>query len=248
MCGVPMPPAIRGETAAERHPAGASRDQRGAVGADRAHRLGVEQGGPQMLLGTRALDEVGARGHRPVQRDQAEPHRERLVQRGDVAEPDEHLGPRRPHRLPVEGVGHALCAVAAARADDRVDGRVAPGALQIGGTVGVGAGQVPQLAVPVEDVRGGHGVEAPAAQHVEPGREPLLGNGSAGGDHGHSGAGGEAGRPPQRGQGAHGFSSRTGMPGVFSPNTCAYRDSSASRARTMVSARRKPWPSPSKVR
>ncbi len=220
-------------------------DQGRAAGGDHADRLGGEQGGLQVLLRPCVLEEVDPGRHRSVQGDEAQPGGERLVQRRDVAEADQHLGPRRPHRLPVEEVGHALDAVSAAGAQHRVDGRVAPGRLEVGGPVGVGAREVVEGGVPVQDVRGHHRVEVPAAQHVQSGVQALLRHGTAGGDDGDACSGGEPGRA---GQGLHRVSSKVGTPGGFSPKTWEYRESSASRARTMVSARRKPCPSPSKVR
>lgn len=240
-----VPGGEEGEAAAEGDAAGSAGGEGGAVRGQDAHGLRGEQRGPQVLLSAGVLHEVDAGGDGSVQRDQAEADGERLVQGGAVAEAEEHLRPGGPHRVPVEEVDHALGAVAAARADHRVDARVAPGALEVGRPLGVGAGQVAQLAVPVQDMGCGERVEVPAAQQVEAGLEPLLDDGSAGRDDGHTGAGSEPGRPQEV---LHFASSRVGMPGTRSPNTCAYRDSSASRARTTVSARRKPCPSPSKAR
>ncbi len=181
-----------------------------------------------------------------MQRGEAQAGREGLVQNGEIAEPDEDLGPGRPQRVPVEQVGHALRAVAAAGAQHGVDGGVAPGVLEVGGAVGVRAGQVAELGVTVQDMGCDHRVEVPAAQHVEARLQPLLGHRPAGGDDGDPRARGQPARPLKF---LHGVSSTFGTGGVgFSPNTWAYRDSSASRARTMVSARRNPWPSPAKVR
>ena len=142
----------------------------------------------------------------------------------------------------------ALHAVAAPRAQHRVHRGVAPGGLQIGGPVGVRAREVVELAVPVQHMGCHHRVEIPAAQHVEPGLEPFLGDRSTGGDDGDTGAGGESGGPHEGPYGlCHLASSSLGIPGGSIPKTWAYRESSDSRTRTIVSARRNPCPSPSKA-
>jgi hypothetical protein len=55
---------------------------------------------------------------------------------------------------------------------------------------------------------------------------------------------------PVRGPAGYGhpFSSSSGTSSLVRPKHCAYNESSASTVLMMVSARRKPWPSPSKAR
>ena len=58
--------------------------------------------------------------------------------------------------------------------------------------VGVRAREIPELAVPVEDMGPHDGVQIPAAQHVQARLEPFLRNRPAGRDHGHARARGES--------------------------------------------------------
>lgn len=94
-------------------------------------------------------------------------------------------------------------------------------------------------------------IEVPAAQQVGPGVQPLRRDRTARRDDTHPVAGDQppGAVPGDGGTGTCHFVSSSGGTSVRAmPKVCAYSDSSASTARTMVSARRKPWPSPSKAR
>ena len=124
--------------------------------------------------------------HRPVDRGEAEPGGERLVQGGDVGEPDEHLGTRGGERVPVQQVDHPLHAVPAACAEHRLHLGVAPGPHQVVGAGGVVGGEVAEAFVgpahvlahgttdPRSGVRRGRGRGAPA-RPAPPGRRPRPG-------------------------------------------------------------------------
>ncbi len=150
-----------------------------------------------MLGGGAVGDEGGAGGQRAVQGGEAEVPGEGLVQGADVAEADEGLGPGGAHRRPVEQVDHPVHAVAAAGADDGVDGGVEPVGLEVGGAVGVGAGQVAERGVGVEDVRGDGDAQAPGAEDRAAGGEAFGFDRAAGGDDGDVVAGAQLRRAGQ---------------------------------------------------
>ena len=101
-------------------------------------------------------DLVAALEHRTVHADESGAAALPEQQRRDVAVADERLrsGAR---RLGIEAVHDAVAAVAAARADDRVDARVGPQLAQLGGAARVVAGEV---AIAGRQVVAPHDVEA----------------------------------------------------------------------------------------
>ena len=140
-------------------------------------------------------ERLGGR-HRPEQRDQAEPVGDRLVQHGDVAEADQHPRAGRPHRGPVEQVDDPRRPRAAAGADDRPGGRVAPGAA---------AGRRPAA----RRCRPGAGARSSACRPTttsrpqdrrvgDPAVQPLGHQRAAGRHHGHPVARRQPPRPVQR--------------------------------------------------
>ncbi len=175
-----------------------------------------------MVLGRGVLEEGDGGGHRAVQSGQAQAVGDGPVERGEVAVADEHLGAGRPQRLPVHQVHHPLGAVAAARGEDRRDGGVAPGVDEVAGAVGVGAREVVQVRVDVEDVRHDDRVQVPTAQDVHAGVQPLAEHRPAGRHDRHPVAGARpSGSDEGACGGAHSVSSSAGTSGRSKPNTWA---------------------------
>jgi beta-N-acetylhexosaminidase len=168
--------------------------------------------------------------HRPVESGEPQPRGERLVQRGDVAVPDERLGRRRPHLVPVQQLHHPLHPVPAAGAQHGRGRRVAPGVLEVVGPGLVGPGEVAG-GMRVQHVRGHHRLQAPAAQDVQARDEPFARHGPAGRHDRDPVARAQPPGPYQRGDGhpdhvrdpshpfGHVVSSSAGTPAGVKPNT-----------------------------